>query len=145
MRSIAAFCHAIGQPQLGADARYAQSAARTRNRDSLVPVLAATLATRTVAEWILLLEPRNVPCGPVNDMRQVFEDRQVRHRELRRSLPHASAGSVPVVASPIRLSATPIRYTRAAPTLGEHNDEILTERLGLTAERIAALRSGRVV
>lgn len=141
----AALCEALGQPQLASDARYAKSAARTRHRDSLVPVIAATLAARDVGEWITLLQARGVPCGPVNDMQQVFADPQVRHRHLQQSLPHPVAGVVPAVASPIRLSATPVRLTRAAPTLGEDSDSILRERLGLSEQRIAELRSRQII
>jgi crotonobetainyl-CoA:carnitine CoA-transferase CaiB-like acyl-CoA transferase len=142
---FAAFCECLGQPQLAGDARYARSGERTRHRDSLIPLVADVMLTRTVAQWIALLERGNVPCGPVNDIQQVFADPQVRHRRMQLSLPHAAAGTVPSVASPIRLSATPVRYGSAAPLLGEHSDAILSQRLGLSGERIALLRARRII
>ncbi|MFI4891041.1 MAG: CaiB/BaiF CoA transferase family protein [Steroidobacterales bacterium] len=141
----AAFCECLGKPQLASDPRYARSGERTRNRQSLIPVVADVMLARNVAEWIPLLERSNVPCGPVNNIEQVFADPQVRHRHLQLSLPHAAAGTVPAVASPIRLSATPVRYGSAAPLLGEHSDAILSQRLGLSGERIAELRARKII
>ena len=141
----AAFCGAIGRPELAADPRYARSGERTRNRETLVPVIADIMRGRDVAEWLALLQGAGVPCGPVNDMGQVFADPQVRHRGLRLTLPHAAAGEVPSVASPIRLSESPVRYGHAAPLLGEHSDAILRGHLGLSPARIAELRARKVI
>jgi crotonobetainyl-CoA:carnitine CoA-transferase CaiB-like acyl-CoA transferase len=141
----AAFCGAIGRPELAADPRYARSGARTRNRDTLVPVIGEVMRTRDVAAWLTALQAAGVPCGPVNDMSQVFADPQVRHRGLRVSLPHSAAGEVAAVASPIRLSESPVRYGRGAPLLGEHSAAILQERLGLSPARIADLRARKVI
>jgi crotonobetainyl-CoA:carnitine CoA-transferase CaiB-like acyl-CoA transferase len=141
----AAFCGAIGRPELAADPRYARSGERTRNRGTLVPVIAEVMRTRAVAGWIPLLEAAGVPCGPVNDLRQVFADPQVRHRQMQITLPHTAAGAVPALASPLRLSATPVSYRRAAPLLGEHTDAILQAQLGLSPARIAELRARKVI
>jgi crotonobetainyl-CoA:carnitine CoA-transferase CaiB-like acyl-CoA transferase len=78
-------------------------------------------------------------------MRQVFEDPQVVHRDMQLSLPHSAGVNAPGVANPIRLSETPIRYGRSAPTLGEHNQAILNGRLGLSTDRIAELKAKGVV
>jgi crotonobetainyl-CoA:carnitine CoA-transferase CaiB-like acyl-CoA transferase len=141
----AAFCNVIGRPLLAADPRYATCAQRNLNRDGLIPLIAEAMRARTMQEWIPLLEANNVPCGPINNLKQVFEDPQVRHRDMQLSLPHSAGISAPSVANPIRLSETPIRYGRAAPTLGEHNHAILNGRLGLSMERIAGLKAKGVV
>ncbi len=141
----AALCRVLGLDHLARDPRFASVADRSRNRGALIPLLAEVLLTRTKDEWVPLLDAANVPCGPINDIGQVFDDEQVRHRGMKRHLPHASGAEVPAVASPIRLSATPIVYGQAAPRLGEHTAALLAERLGLTPERIDELRSTGVI
>jgi crotonobetainyl-CoA:carnitine CoA-transferase CaiB-like acyl-CoA transferase len=103
------------------------------------------LATRSAAAWLAALEPVGVPCAPINDVAEVFSDPQVRHRGLRVEVPHPVAGTVPLVANPIRLSGAPIPYDAPPPLLGQHTEEILRERLGLTATAIADLRRRGVV
>ena len=140
-----ALCRVIGREDLAGDERYASAASRNRNRESLIPEIAQALLARTMSEWVELMEAANVPCGPIYDMKQVFEDPQVRHREMKLSLPHSSGVEAPAVANPIRFSGTPIRYGRAAPTLGEHTDAVLAGRLGLDFQRIAELRAKGVI
>jgi len=122
---FASFCHAAGQPQWCEDARFATNAARVEHRKLLVPLLRQLTVQRSTAEWIALLERANVPCGPINDLAQVFADAQVRARGLRVELPHAAAGTVPTVASPLRLSKTPVQYRRGPPLLGADTAEVL--------------------
>jgi crotonobetainyl-CoA:carnitine CoA-transferase CaiB-like acyl-CoA transferase len=141
----AAFCEVIGCGHLATHPDYATGPQRLRNRKALIPLLAEAMLARTMEEWVPLLEAKNVPCGPIYNMKQVFEDPQVRHRGMQRTLPHGAGVEAPTVANPIRLSATPIRYGRSAPLLGEHNDAILHERLGLSRERIAELQAKGVV
>ncbi len=140
-----AFCRVIGREDLGADERFANAGNRNRNRETLIPQLSEALLRKPMNEWVALLEAANVPCGPINDMQQVFDDPQVRHRGMKLSLPHGAGVEAPAVASPLRFSDTPIAYGRAAPTLGEHTDAVLSEKLGLDAGRIAALRAKGVV
>jgi crotonobetainyl-CoA:carnitine CoA-transferase CaiB-like acyl-CoA transferase len=99
---------------------------------------------KTTVEWIALLEPAAVPCGPINDLAAVFADPQVRHRGLRVDLPHAAGGIAPTVANPIRLSKTPVDYRCAPPTLGQDTEAVL-RALGRSAEDIAILRREGVV
>ncbi|MDO9114956.1 MAG: CaiB/BaiF CoA-transferase family protein [Polaromonas sp.] len=139
------FCKVIGRDDLAADERYASAANRNRNRAILIPQLAEMLLAKPMAEWVELFEVANVPCGPIYDMQQVFEDPQVQHRGMKLSLPHGAGVQAPAVASPLRFSDTPIEYGRAAPTLGEHTDAVLADKLGLDAERIAALRAKGVI
>jgi crotonobetainyl-CoA:carnitine CoA-transferase CaiB-like acyl-CoA transferase len=139
------FCKLIGRPDLATDGRFNSSAQRSRNRELLVPQIAEAMLARTMAEWVPLLEASNVPCGPINNLQQVFEDPQVRHRGLKVSLPHGSGVDSPAVASPIRFSETPIEYRHAAPMVGEHTDAILREKVGLTGEQVARLRELGIV
>jgi crotonobetainyl-CoA:carnitine CoA-transferase CaiB-like acyl-CoA transferase len=141
----AAFCRVIGRPDLAHDPRFTTVEGRNRNRQALIPQIAAQMLTRTMGEWVTLLEAAKVPCGPINNLQQVFDDPQVRHREMQLSLPHASGTDIPSLASPIRFSDTPIRYRHAAPLLGEHTDEVLGGRLGLPPVRIAELKSRGIV
>jgi crotonobetainyl-CoA:carnitine CoA-transferase CaiB-like acyl-CoA transferase len=105
----------------------------------LVPLLASVMKTRTRADWLAALEAAKVPCGPINDLADVFADPHVVERGMTVRLPHALSGSVDLVASPLKLSATPVDYRRAPPLLGEHTDAVLDE-LGLSSQEIDALR-----
>ncbi|UVE17971.1 CoA transferase [Pseudomonas sp. LS44] len=139
------FCEVAGLTALAADSRFSSNAARVANRAELIPLIRQATVFKTTAEWIATLEQAGVPCGPINDLAQVFADPQVQARGMRLDLPHPLAGTVPQVASPIRLSATPVEYRNAAPLLGEHTEEILQRLLGLDAAGIAALRSAKVL
>ena len=136
------YCTAIGREDLRADPRYANMKGRVTLRADLIPELRRTMATRGTAEWLRLLEAADVPCGPINDYGQVFEDPQVRHRQLRHEMLRTDGLKVPLVASPIRMSATPVEYRQAPPVLGEHTEAILRELLGKADAEIAALKAG---
>jgi crotonobetainyl-CoA:carnitine CoA-transferase CaiB-like acyl-CoA transferase len=138
---FARFCEVAGRPELAADPRFATNAQRVRNRAALVPVLEAMMADRPSRSWTDALEAAGVPCGPVNDLAQVFEDPQVIHRQLRVELPHPVAGTVPTVRSPIRMSGTPVVHRDPPPALGQHSRDVLAEVLGMGDEEIEALRA----
>ena len=138
------FCEVAGLA-LADDPRFATNSARVANRGELIPLLRQATVFKTTAEWISALEQAGVPCGPINDLAQVFADPQVQARGLRFELPHPLAGSVPQVANPIRLSATPIQHRNAPPLLGEHTEQVLQQWLGLSAEQIAGLRQAGVL
>jgi crotonobetainyl-CoA:carnitine CoA-transferase CaiB-like acyl-CoA transferase len=142
---FARLCEVAGRPELVRDPRFATNAARVAHRAELVEALRPLLAARATAEWIASLEAAGVPCGPINDLAQVFDDPQVRHRGLRVEAPHPVAGTVPMVASPIRLSATPVRHDVAPPRLGEHTREVLTGLLGMAEEEVVALEEKGVI
>jgi len=136
---FARFCAVVGCAELATDERFARNAGRVRHREVLVPLLAARLVLRRRAEWLAELEAAKVPCGPINDLAEVFADPHVQERAMTVELPHPLAGTVRLVASPIKLAATPVRYRRAPPLLGNDTDDVLAE-FGFDAAEIAALR-----
>jgi len=142
---FAKFCAVVGRPEWAADARYATAAARVVNRDALIPAMRQVTLTRTTADWVASLEAVGVPCGPINTIAQVFDDPQVHARGTKISTPHPAGGAIPLVANPIRLSETPIDYRMAPPTLGQHTDDVLRDVLGLDQQRMADLKSRKVV
>ena len=139
------FCEVAGCAELGSDPRFASNKARVANREVLVPLLRQTTVFKSTAQWIELLEQAGVPCGPINNLQQVFEDPQVKARGLRLDLPHALGCLAPQVASPILLSATPVEYRQAPPLLGQHTEQVLQSLLGMDAEQISALRVAGVL
>jgi len=139
------FCEVAGLTALADDPRFSTNKARVANRALLIPLIRQTTVMRTTAEWLVALEQAGVPCGPINDLAQVFADPQVQARGLCVELPHSLGGTVPQVASPIRLSETPVQYRNAPPLLGEHTLEVLERLLGMSAEQVEALRQAGVV
>jgi len=139
------FAEVAGHPEWADDPRFASNKARVAHRAELIPLIRQATVFRTTTEWLAALECAGVPCGPVNDLAQVFADPQVRHRGLEVGMPHPLAGSVPQVASPLRLSASPVSYRHAPPLLGEHSEALLQRLLGLSGQQIAALRQAGVI
>ncbi len=141
---FARFCELAGQPELAKDPRFATNSQRLVNRNKIIPIVAEIMLTRTRAEWMEALEKAGIANGPINSLDQVFAEPQVVARGDKIELPHPLSGTVPLVASPMRFSATPVEYRRAPPTLGQHTDEILAE-LGYDAAKIKALKGKKVV
>ncbi|MBW9105284.1 CaiB/BaiF CoA transferase family protein [Paraburkholderia phenoliruptrix] len=121
------FCEVIARTELAVDERFATNAQRVRNLPELLAIIREALLADDLAVWLAKLEAVAVPCGPINTIPMVFEDEQVRHREMLRHLPHPVSGTVPQVVSPIRLRNAPLAFDRAPPTLGQHTDEVLRE------------------
>ena len=136
---FAKFCEVAGRPALAADPRFARNADRVRHRQTLVPLLATIMKARSRQDWLAALEAAQVPCGPINDLQEVFADPQVAAREMVVGMPHPLSDTLRLVGSPLKLSATPVQYRRAPPLLGEDTDAVLGE-LGLSADQIEALR-----
>ncbi len=134
------FCDTAGCKSLATDPRFASNQARVAHRDSLIPLLQRQFATRSTAHWLKALEAAGVPCGPINNLQQVFDDPQVQHRGLQFDLPHP-AGSAPMVGNPIRFDGQPLNASSAPPTLGQHTDEVLQQQLGLSAADCEQLRA----
>ncbi|MGJ7566811.1 CaiB/BaiF CoA transferase family protein [Variovorax sp. GB1R11] len=144
---FARFCEAAGHPEWAADARFATNTLRVKHRGVLIPMMEELTRTRTTAAWVTLLEDKAVPCGPINDIAQAFDDAQVQARGLKVTLPRDAGDgitSITGVASPLRLSATPPVLRHAPPALGQHTQEVLAE-MGIGAARFDALRSAGVV
>ncbi len=127
---FARLAQACGQPQWAQDERFATNAARVAHREQLIPLLCEATRTRTTADWVQLLESQAVPCGPINDLAGVFADPHVQARGAAVRVPHPTLGEVPLVASPLRLSATPVSYRRAPPRLGEQGEQAVRDWLG---------------
>jgi len=139
------FAEVAGRSEWVDDPRFATNKLRVANRGVLVPLIRQATVFKTTAEWVAQLEAVGVPCGPINDLAQVFADPQVQARGLAMQLPHALAGLVPQVASPIRLSETPVEYRNAPPLLGEHTQQVLERVLGMQAGAVQALRLAGVL
>ncbi|CAM5794760.1 CaiB/BaiF CoA transferase family protein [Ottowia pentelensis] len=137
-------CSAIGHPEMGTDERFASIRARVQNRVQLDEWLFPITRSRSVAEWVSLLEEAQVPGGPINDIQRVFQDPHVIARGMRMDLPHAKYGSVPSVRNPMRFSETPLEFKTAPPQLGEHTDEVLRS-MNLSPEEIAGLRDDGIL
>jgi crotonobetainyl-CoA:carnitine CoA-transferase CaiB-like acyl-CoA transferase len=139
------FCEAAGCPELASDPRFATNGKRVENRDELKRLLDAIFAKRTKKEWGGLLDAAGVPNGPINDIAQVYEEPQVRARGVKVEVPHPVAGILPMVASPMRFSATPLEHKTPPPLLGEHTEEVLKAVLGKGDAEIARLRAGGAI
>ena len=142
---FAKFCDVAGRRALAVDPRFATNAKRVENRAELTRLLADVFATRTTREWVDALEDAGVPNGPINTIEQVFAEPQVIARGMRIELPHPTAGTVPLVASPMRFTGTPLEFKVPPPTLGQHTDEILREVLGRSAAEVARLKAGGII
>ena len=139
------FCTAAGCTALASDARFATNGKRVENRVELTRLLGEIFRRRTKKEWVALLDAAGVPNGPINDIAQVFAEPQVKARGVKIEVDHPVAGKLPMVASPMRFSATPLEHKTPPPLLGEHTEEILRDLLGKSAAEIAQLRAGGVI
>ena len=138
-------CSALGLDELAEDARYATNQDRVANRGPLIERLRQATRTQPTAHWVAALEQAGVPCGPINSIDAVFADPQVQAREMQVEMTHPVSGTVSLVANPLRLSATPVTYRTAPPTLGAQTRRILQERLGMSAEEIVRLQDAGVI
>ncbi|MCW5609966.1 MAG: CoA transferase [Rubrivivax sp.] len=138
------FCGVAGCPELATDPRFTRNADRVRHRATLVPLLEPVLKRRTRADWLAALEAAKVPCGPINDLADVFADPQVRARGMTVKMAHPHTDALELVASPMKLSATPVQLRRPPPLLGQHTDEVLAE-FGVTDDERRRLRALGVI
>lgn len=138
------FCRALGREEWIEDARFVNNEQRFRHSAELSELINERLGERSKAEWIEFFREAEVPCGPIYTLAETFSDPQVKAREMVREMQDPEAGTVGVVANPLRLSRTPARYERSAPRLGEHTPLVLRE-LGYSEEEIRELRERQVV
>lgn len=139
-----ALCETIGRPELAQDERFKTNPQRVVNQSVLRPILDEVFLTQSRQFWSQLLEEAQVPCGPINTIPEALSDPQVVHRQMVRTLPHPTAGEVPLVVTPFRFENAQIRTDRAPPLLGQHTEEILSE-LGWSGSSINTLREQKVI
>jgi crotonobetainyl-CoA:carnitine CoA-transferase CaiB-like acyl-CoA transferase len=142
---FARLCGVLSLAELAADPSFASNRQRVLNRRELIDTLSAVTVNHPTAHWVAALESVGVPAGPINNLEAVFADPQVRARGMRVEMPHPVAGTVSLVANPLRLSETPVSYRSAPPPLGAQTREVLIERLGLSAAEVEELRAKGIV
>ena len=139
------FCQLAGQADLASHPDFSTNQNRVINRETLIPLIEQIMNKHSDEWWLENLSAKGIPCGPINTIDQVFADPQVRHRGMQVNLKHFKAGTSPSVANPIKFSETPVNYHLAPPTLGQHSSQILSELLGLPADKIDGLKSRGII
>ena len=142
---FAKLCDCLGHPEWSKDDRFVRNQDRVRHREVLIPMLAEVLRGRPKTEWLALLETAKVPCGPINDLSEVFQDPQVQARGMIESWDHPLRPDLKLVASPMKLSATPVQHLSAPPRLGEHTTAVLQDWLGMDQQQVHALQKQQVL
>ena len=128
---FAKLCECLAKPDWALDKRFVRNQDRVRHRDVLIPLLAEQLMTQGKQRWLTLLEAAKVPCGPINNLAEVFADPHVLHRQMVQQWQHPLQADLSLVASPIKMSATPVRQSMAPPMLGQHHSQVLQDWLGI--------------
>jgi crotonobetainyl-CoA:carnitine CoA-transferase CaiB-like acyl-CoA transferase len=142
---FAKLCDCLGHPEWSSDARFVRNQDRVRHREVLIPMLVEVLRGRPKTEWLALLETAKVPCGPINDLAEVFQDPQVQARGMIESWDHPLRPDLKLVASPMKLSATPVQHLSPPPRLGEHTTAVLQDWLGMDVQQVQALQNQQVL
>ncbi len=140
-KQFESFCNVTDQTELSQNPSYKSNADRVSHRDERIPVIQEIMKTKTTADWVKLLRRAAVPCGPVNDIADVFRNPQVMFRETALDSEHSAAGVVTTVANPLRFSELSTDAAAAPPLLGQHTNDVLHEVLGINAGQLAKLRS----
>ena len=130
-RQFARLCELLGKPELAVDEKFSTNSARVQNRAEIIPMLASIFKTTSVSEWLRKLDEAEIPCGPINNFEQVFSMPQVKEREMLVQMQHPTIGTLPLVGSPLKMSATPVAYRLPPPLMGEHTEEILRELVNI--------------
>jgi len=143
-RQFAKFCDIAGRPDWAADTRFATNSERVRNRAILVPQLEEAIRQRPRNEWLAALEAAKVPCGSINSIGEALADPQAQARGAVVAMPHPLTPDLRLIASPMKMSATPVAYRHAPPLLGQHSDELLREA-GCSEEEITNWRNSGVI
>jgi crotonobetainyl-CoA:carnitine CoA-transferase CaiB-like acyl-CoA transferase len=142
---FAKFCEVAGHTHLATDLRFSKNTERVKNRSILVPLLEKIMLTRPKAEWLSALELAKVPCGAINNLAEVFADPQVAARNMVSTWQHPHQKDLQLVASPLKLSLTPVRQDHVPPQLGQHTAQLLSEVLGYNDAQIEQLKSKSVI
>ena len=139
------FCQAANCPELASNILFQTNQARVENRTQLIPILATIIANKNTHYWVNTLEAIAVPCGPVNTLEQVFHHPQIQHRKMVKQVPDKNGKLIKTVASPINLSDTPLQYKHAAPNIGEHSRQVLSQFLQYDEDKIKHLLDNVIV
>lgn len=140
-RQFESFCTVIGQPALSTDPKFQTNKLRVENREALIAVLKPIFLQKTVDAWLALIGDQ-FPCGPINDLEQVFAMPHVKEREMLVQMEHPTIGALPLVGSPLKMGGTPVSYRIPPPLIGEHTEAVLKEILGFSVEQVAVLMGG---
>jgi crotonobetainyl-CoA:carnitine CoA-transferase CaiB-like acyl-CoA transferase len=138
------FCAVTDLSDIADDPKFATNPKRVENRDEVVEIVSKKINTKTMQEWLDILNDAGVPCGPIYTVDQIFKDPQVLAREMLVEVDHPKCGKIQVTGSPIKLSETPAEITTHPPMLGEHNNSILQE-FGFSEEDITKLKEDKVI
>lgn len=141
------FCELAGRPDLSTDPEFGTNDARVRNREALLPILIKIFAARSSDEWLSGLEAQKIGCGPINNLQQVFDDPHVEAREMVITMDHPLSGNAgaQLIGSPMRFTETPVTYRHPPPLIGQHTEEVLREKLGLSDDDLSSLREKEVI
>ena len=141
------FCELAGRPDLSTDSEFGTNDARVRNREALLPILIKIFAARSSDEWLSGLEAQKIGCGPINNLQQVFDDPHVEAREMVITMDHPLSGNAgaQLIGSPMRFTETPVTYRHPPPLIGQHTEEVLREKLGLSDGDLLTLREKEVI
>ncbi len=139
------FCEKVSRKEWAEDQRFCTNASRVNHREILIPLLDDLFAQSTISHWLELMESIGVPCGPINSIDRVLTDPQVQARQMVIDLPHPSAGSVKLVASPLNIPTAPPVVRLPPPMLGEHTSQVLRDLLGYDDKVIQELVAARVI
>jgi formyl-CoA transferase len=134
------FCKLVDKEEWMNDTRFASNPKRVENREVLLPLIDEVFAQKTCDEWMESLVGASIPCGPVNNMEHLFADPQIQHRGMIAEVPHPTIGTLRLTGVPVKYTETPGSVRLHPPTLGEHTDEVLTEVLGYSHEKINTLK-----
>jgi formyl-CoA transferase len=140
-RQFVRLCELLGKPELAANEKFATNSTRVQNREEIIALLASIFKMASVAEWLEKLDKAEIPCGPINNFEQVFSMPQVKEREMLVQMEHPTIGALPLVGSPLKMSATPVEYRIPPPLMGEHTEDILMDVLGYSNEKVKELRN----
>lgn len=137
-KQFEAFCNVVRVPNLSTDSKFQTNKLRVENREALIAILKPIFIQKTVSEWLALIGDQ-FPCGPINDLEQVFSMTHVQEREMLVQMEHPTIGALPLVGSPLKMSSTPVEYRLPPPLMGQHTKDVLQNVLDYSDEKLREL------